>query len=1145
MSDSKGFDLREEAGILAENNLTAEQMQAGTQVFELIQKMVASKEEIDKPSQSYLPRIDKARHNRVILIDGGRGSGKTAVLLTLLECWRRKFSEIEVGKPSDVPDRWLDQSQRIVPVGLLDLHPLPRSTNLLLHVVGRFERVVTWLEGDGKAENEPAAWHFTAAGELESRKMWKKLLRAVAAGWDGSVEQRSGRLDLEAYAIDLEEAERLRLDVVSTFTAFIDALAVDFHKRQSPYRKNELPLFVLAVDDADMNPRRSVELLDVVRMLWHPRLAFVLTGHSELFRHTLAEHFLGELRHPLRGHMVLDREIAALADQRPVMRLANEVYDKIIPNGHRCCLAPIPAADRFAYPQTQLQRELMAITTEPGTQPGPTTLASHFEHEPQLREALPDRLRGLIELADQASVERKTVERTPYAPASRIVEAIWHQAVRTSSKSIEGYNEGMVSVDETSGALDIRIPPNPPRVHASAVRFVARSSTKEHPAVVSIFAVERFEARFKDNSLLPRPLTAALMLAAGVASDQTGGNWDMTVSEQSGYEGLFAYSMCQASKARSALRFDWPLPPTFSLPFYAAFSARWKAKVCDPSKVPDEPWTAESEKIDEMARSFLFLVVYLWSESTTLQFEAKDETPTWATLAALVSGLIDRGATPWRNWAIQCAGLLAAPEYGLSSSAANAWLKALRDQVDEERWGLLCVSLETERAARVSAAGVVKPGGLLAQIDALFPEHHWAEMIEWRVTVAAQQVQVKSSLRQALVPEENEKNPLLDLKATLWAVEVNLPMSLSVTAKLASMGNEKLQTLVDSIAPYKNKTGAAPQALADLWEVAAGLCGQSEIETVVSVQDTALVIRPVTVSYGSHDSKNLPTPPDGSVPKFQTRIATDRLSADVWQVPEASLELDGLVLSTEMSALYEFMWDFSLNEMRILNVGSNLPSWWHGVTINFPVCPVKLYWPTPRWLFFSQMQRVVLLWNNLVDGVNHRPGGKVQSQHLIDALAYALIEWSGERLRGNERQEQQKLHTNTSATQWVDIVRRALPDGGVNVLGKDGMTEWLYGLYLLTAPESGLSVGAAKAILGELERGEQTLDGPNTTFRYQSFLGERAKTLRSDRSPILDLRRKRLTDAGLSTEIADSTLRAIDEDARSAGHPWVDRFPVA
>jgi hypothetical protein len=1107
MSDIKGFEIREEAGILAEGKLTDEQRQAGTQVFELIKAMVASPEKPDQPTQSYLPRIDKARHNRVILIDGGRGSGKTALLLTLLECWRRQFNEPEAGKPSDIPERWIDRSQRIVPVGLLDLHPLPRSTNLLLHVVGRFERVVAWIEGDGKAENEPAAWHFTASGELESRKKWKKLLRAVAAGWDGSVEERSGRLDLEAYAVDLEEAEHQRLDVVSTFAAFIDALAVDFRKRQTLSQKTELPLFVLAVDDADMNPRRSVELLDVLRMLWHPRLAFVLTGDTVLFRHTLAEHFLGELRHPLRGHMLLDREIAAIADQRPAMSLANEVYDKIIPTGHRCVLVPIPAKNRFSYPQTKLQEVFAKITTEPGNSTGLTTLASHFENEPQLREALPDRLRGLIDLADQASVDFKTGERVPYAPASRIVEAIWHQAVRGLSEAIGGYNEDMVSVDETSGAVDIRIPPNPPRVHASSVRFVAQTSAKENAAVVSILSVKRFDARFEDdNSLLPRPLTAALMLAAGVASDQTGGSWDMTASKQSGYEGLFAYSMCKATADRSALRFAWPLPPSFSLPFYAAFSARWNAKVCDPNKVPQEPWTAKSEKIDEMARNFLFLVVYLWSESTTLQFEAKEKAPSWAILAALVAGLMDRGAAPWRNWAMKRAGLLAAPEYGLSPSAANSWLKALRDQVDEEGWASLSSSLQAERSARATAAGVDKPGGLLAQIDARFPDHHWAEMIEGRAVVAAQQEQVKSSSRQALAPE-NEMSPIHELKRSLSAIRVSLLMTDSTTERLATLQSDQIRALANTLNEFRELPDVQPQALTAVWKKAVELHQRPDLEELVDVQRSGasrgeLVVQPLLSTYGK--------PAGSTAIRSLTTNSGMKVEALILQRPDFIWQ--GAVLPPALSGLYSFLWDVAIDRIQSESTVSVFPQWWPGVTIALPQAPgthLQL-WPSFQWPMVRQIEPVIEQWNVAAVNAVTRAQGSFGDQVRVDALAFWMIEISAQsRVVDGPSMRVVEPRLDVSSDERRRVVGQTLASfqGATNPTFVGALNAWTESVALLAAPEVGLSIDAAKSIIAGYP---QRLDG---------------------RDFFKALRQQRLLDAGIDEKEVEKVLAAIDKDA--------------
>lgn len=353
--------VRKEAAVLSWGDLTDEQKQAGRQAHRLLIDMATSGETIDKPSAAFLPRLDKGRSSRVLLIDGGRGSGKTALLLTVLAHWRRAFEErpkddgkateeAERQKPDQIdPDKLARMLGGIVPIGLLDLHPLAPSTNLLMHVVGRFGRVVESLEGDGKSEKEPPAWHLAADGVLKSRKAWQKLLRAVAAAWDGGADQRRARLDLEAYTLELEEAERQRLELTTVFGDFVEALAEDFRKRARLANEKEKHLFVLAIDDADMNPARSVELLDMVRMLWHPQVAFLLTGDSELFEQTLAEHFLGELRRPLRHHGLVNEEVGSLAGQRQHVRLASEAYEKAIPPGHRCHVRPIPVGLRLEF----------------------------------------------------------------------------------------------------------------------------------------------------------------------------------------------------------------------------------------------------------------------------------------------------------------------------------------------------------------------------------------------------------------------------------------------------------------------------------------------------------------------------------------------------------------------------------------------------------------------------------------------------------------------------------------------------------------------------------------------------------------------------------------------------------------------------
>lgn len=708
--------VRREAGILTDDQLTFEQGRARDQILDLLREMVTSDDVVDEPKQPCLPRIDPRRHNRVLLIDGGRGAGKTALLVTLLHHLRASFGEI--GQPRSEPEaspRWTDNERRIMPVGLLDLHPLPPSTNLLFHLVGRLERVVECLEGESRDRDQPA-WCL-AEGKLASRRAWDQLLRAVAAGWDGNLALRRGTIDLEAYTVELEETERQRLNVIDTFAAFVDALVKDFKAIDCGRRKGA-PLFVLAIDDADMNPVRSVELLNVVRILWHPRVAFLLTGDSDLFLHVLSEHYLGELRGPLRGHHVTVGEVAAVAANRPVSKLATEFYDKIIPAGHRCRVSPIPPARRLHQTGTDLAEIFDQIHAE---SPREHTLAWCFTTTPQLCEALPDRLRALIDTADMARLEAR--ETSPLA-ASRIAAAIWRHALRVSRAVPPVYHEDTVIADETTGAIEIQLA-EPLGVWADMRPFV--SATSEGAPALTFNTVHRLDGVVNDTgAYLPRPLTAALMLAADVAAEQTDGAWLGPNAEQDGYEGIFAASTYQPKISNGPIRFAWPLPARSTLPFYAAFSSRWSSHLKRYARRGGNR-SVTPEEVGVLARQYLHLVIYLWRGSTDLR--VSDKPPSWEELARRLIKLAERGGTFWRSWAISRAGLLAAPEYGLPAEAANAWLNALIGTADSS-WGQFRDGMSSERRLRVDAGGAQSTERVCSSIDEAFATHRWRDFVE-------------------------------------------------------------------------------------------------------------------------------------------------------------------------------------------------------------------------------------------------------------------------------------------------------------------------------------------------------------------------------------------------------------------------------
>lgn len=131
----------EEARPLRPNELTDEQRTAGAKATELLEAMARFSELKSSPGKfgekhAYFPVLDAERQSRVILLDGERGSGKSALLLTLLHLYQQALVE---QWDADAPMKgWEDkgwvlpEKRSIVPVGLIDLEPLHLSLRLLV-----------------------------------------------------------------------------------------------------------------------------------------------------------------------------------------------------------------------------------------------------------------------------------------------------------------------------------------------------------------------------------------------------------------------------------------------------------------------------------------------------------------------------------------------------------------------------------------------------------------------------------------------------------------------------------------------------------------------------------------------------------------------------------------------------------------------------------------------------------------------------------------------------------------------------------------------------------------------------------------------------------------------------------------------------
>ena len=106
-----------------------------------------------------------------------------------------------------------------------------------------------------------------------------QLQNNVALSWDGNLNERAAQLDPDSYALETMRIERARLNLNPNVKKILDSIASAI-SQSSNDKKN--PLFILPIDDFDLNPVACLELLRILRMLSVPRLFTLMLGDLEV-----------------------------------------------------------------------------------------------------------------------------------------------------------------------------------------------------------------------------------------------------------------------------------------------------------------------------------------------------------------------------------------------------------------------------------------------------------------------------------------------------------------------------------------------------------------------------------------------------------------------------------------------------------------------------------------------------------------------------------------------------------------------------------------------------------------------------------------------------------------------------------------------
>ena len=712
---------RDEGGILDWSMLDDEQRAAGLKAHQLFVAMADRPE--DKTPQgselfSFLPRLDAYRGNHTILIDGTRGSGKTAVMLRLLQDWSETLkgepeSSREKATASDAkrPEKPLDDFKpeagaRLVPVGLLDLEAVPHAANLATRIAGMFERVVSAMERRGtKSDRTTSApsWALLENDTLTSRDKWQHFVGAAALEWDRSLERRRATIDPEAYAIEVEQAERKGLHAPKCFREFIDALVRDW--KEWPPQRGMRPFFIVPIDDADLNPARVVELFGLLRTLWHPRVGYLLTGDSGLFMHVLTTHFRSQIDMPqLSGPTTLGAfRVQLMPDEgRQAERLARDYYQKAVSLENCLKLQPISGGARLDF----IRDALSHIKQAP--------LLDYLDVDSISPLALPDRWRKLKDLRD-------LVRSNKTHTANDFALHVWNDALDDSSllgnelSSLRGPKRRHDDV-KTRASKTLLVHPD-------------SDSSKSWPGDVTRLQVWlglRYRGGLGTSHV---PFDPGWSYGGGLTSRELLLLDDSIVAARLLRMNLDGYSCGGPTLAVS----------TFLKVPSAVLKLPWMGPGADrPYKIQLllRAWNERAPDIGgdvvELAKMFLSTVlsVWEWHHGNSLS---------WHEIATVLVDRFFLKADGAENRWFASAALLAAPEWGLPSQGANVWLEALKSRaIAVNSWELFRKEMLDCRRRTISSHLMTSRqetegsvlDDLIDEIDAQVSDYDWRRVMK-------------------------------------------------------------------------------------------------------------------------------------------------------------------------------------------------------------------------------------------------------------------------------------------------------------------------------------------------------------------------------------------------------------------------------
>jgi hypothetical protein len=309
-------------------------------------------EEPAKDTKHYLARA-RVRHPRVLLLDGGRGTGKTSMLLTLIHRWSRD-NEIDLAtykarierlqtNPKFTPgEHDLDIPDHVSVIGrILDFDPLPPKMPLVAGIMQAWQPLAKFYDELSRQPDD-----CDDEGET-LMDLWQRLFQVAAVGWTaipeskGLIEQVLDRQDQVAdwHCLDQRWFE------------FVNEVIKRGRCLPGCHRVDPKPVFVIIIDDVDLQVGRIRELLPALRLLYHPRVVFLVAADQKHMIDMLKIDFYGQENELGRHRNAIAARAIEVADSGWPAVLATSAFEKVFPSRNRMKLDRLSLNEFLAFPE--------------------------------------------------------------------------------------------------------------------------------------------------------------------------------------------------------------------------------------------------------------------------------------------------------------------------------------------------------------------------------------------------------------------------------------------------------------------------------------------------------------------------------------------------------------------------------------------------------------------------------------------------------------------------------------------------------------------------------------------------------------------------------------------------------------------------